>query len=142
MDLVVAGRPPDLRGLASMATRFNELVIVAGPDIAGSASAAGGLASHTRPPRAPGPGTRAPTHPVEIDFQYSDVFGRPSPEAYERLLLDVMAGDASRFMRRDAVEASWAWVTKILEGWQRQGLRWLPEYQSGSCGPVDADRII
>ena len=63
------------------------------------------------------PGTRAQTHPVEMDFQYSDVFGRPSPEAYERLLLDVMAGDASRFMRRDAVEASWAWVTKILEGW-------------------------
>jgi Glucose-6-phosphate 1-dehydrogenase len=45
------------------------------------------------------PGTRAQTHPVEMDFQYSDVFGRPSPEAYERLLLDVMAGDASRFMR-------------------------------------------
>ncbi|MGZ8394317.1 MAG: glucose-6-phosphate dehydrogenase, partial [Nitrospira sp.] len=56
------------------------------------------------------PGTRAQTHPVEMDFQYCDVFGRPSPEAYERLLLDVMAGDASRFMRRDAVEASWAWV--------------------------------
>jgi glucose-6-phosphate 1-dehydrogenase len=54
----------------------------------------------------------------------------------------VMAGDASRFMRRDAVEASWAWITKILEGWQRQGLRWLPEYQAGSCGPVEADRLI
>ena len=67
------------------------------------------------------PGTRAQTHPVEMDFQYSDVFGRPSPEAYERLLLDVMAGDASRFMRRDAVEASWAWITQILEGWQQQG---------------------
>jgi glucose-6-phosphate 1-dehydrogenase len=53
-----------------------------------------------------------------------------------------MAGDASRFMRRDAVEASWAWVTKILEGWQKQGLRWLPEYQAGSCGPVEADRLI
>jgi glucose-6-phosphate 1-dehydrogenase len=88
------------------------------------------------------PGTRAQTHPVEMDFQYSDVFGRPSPEAYERLLLDVMAGDASRFMRRDAVEASWTWITKILEGWQRQGLRWLPQYQAGSCGPVEADRLI
>ncbi|HSB44862.1 MAG TPA: glucose-6-phosphate dehydrogenase [Nitrospira sp.] len=88
------------------------------------------------------PGTRAQTHPVEMDFQYSDVFGRPSPEAYERLLLDVMTGDASRFMRRDAVEASWAWITKILEGWQQQGARWLPEYSAGSWGPVEADRLI
>ncbi|HEY5626920.1 MAG TPA: glucose-6-phosphate dehydrogenase [Nitrospira sp.] len=88
------------------------------------------------------PGTRAQTHPVEMDFQYSDVFGRPSPEAYERLLLDVMAGDASRFMRRDAVEASWAWITNILKGWEQQGARWLPEYTAGSWGPVEADRLI
>lgn len=88
------------------------------------------------------PGTRAQTHPVEMDFQYSDVFGRPSPEAYERLLLDVMAGDASRFMRRDAVEASWAWITQILEGWHQQGLRWLPEYTAGTWGPVESDRLI
>lgn len=88
------------------------------------------------------PGTRAQTHPVEMSFKYSDVFGRPSPEAYERLLLDVMAGDASRFMRRDAVEASWAWITDILDGWAQQGLRWLPEYQAGSWGPVEADRMI
>lgn len=88
------------------------------------------------------PGTRAQTHPVEMDFQYGEVFGRQSPEAYERLLLDVMAGDASRFMRRDAVEASWAWITKILEGWHQQGARWLPEYTAGSWGPVEADRLI
>jgi glucose-6-phosphate 1-dehydrogenase len=88
------------------------------------------------------PGTREQTHPVEMDFQYGEVFGRPSPEAYERLLLDVMAGDASRFMRRDAVEASWAWITKILEGWQQQGARWLPEYAAGTSGPVEVDRLI
>jgi glucose-6-phosphate 1-dehydrogenase len=88
------------------------------------------------------PGTRAQTHPVEMDFSYCEVFGRQSPEAYERLLLDVMAGDASRFMRRDAVEASWAWVTKILEGWEQQKLRWLPEYPAGTWGPVEADRLI
>jgi glucose-6-phosphate 1-dehydrogenase len=88
------------------------------------------------------PGTRAQTHPVEMDFKYGEVFGRPSPEAYERLLLDVMAGDASRFMRRDAVEASWAWITQILEGWQQSGQRWLPEYQAGTWGPVEADRLI
>jgi glucose-6-phosphate 1-dehydrogenase len=88
------------------------------------------------------PGTREQTHPVEMAFKYGEVFGRPSPEAYERLLLDVMAGDASRFMRRDAVEASWAWITRILEAWQQQGTRWLPEYPAGSPGPVEADRLI
>lgn len=88
------------------------------------------------------PGTRAETHPVDMSFKYSEVFGTPSPEAYERLLLDVMTGDASRFMRRDAVEVSWAWVTGILEGWKTQGVRWLPEYPAGSWGPVEADRLI
>jgi glucose-6-phosphate 1-dehydrogenase len=88
------------------------------------------------------PGTRAQTHPVEMHFKYGEVFGRPSPEAYERLLLDVMTGDASRFMRRDAVEASWAWITQILQAWEQLGQRWLPEYQAGTWGPVEADRLI
>ena len=88
------------------------------------------------------PGTKAHTHPVEMDFQYGDAFDAPSPEAYERLLLDVMTGDASLFMRRDAVEASWAWVNDILEGWSTHGHKWLPEYQAGTWGPIEADRLI
>ena len=88
------------------------------------------------------PGSRSKTHPVELDFKYGDTFNAPSPEAYERLLLDVMAGDASLFMRRDAVEASWAWITPILEGWQAFGTKWLPEYAAGSWGPIEADRLI
>lgn len=88
------------------------------------------------------PGTKAQTHPVEMNFKYGDAFAAPSPEAYERLLLDVMAGDASLFMRRDAVEAAWAWVTDILEGWSTYGTKWLPEYPAGTWGPVEADRLI
>ena len=88
------------------------------------------------------PGSKARTHPVEMDFKYGDAFDAPSPEAYERLLLDVMTGDASLFMRRDAVEASWAWVTDILEGWATHGTKWLPEYPAGTWGPVEADRLI
>jgi len=88
------------------------------------------------------PGTKAQTHPVEMHFKYGDVFATPSPEAYERLLLDVMAGDASLFMRRDAVEASWAWITGLLDGWKEQKAKWLPEYQAGTWGPVEADRLI
>jgi glucose-6-phosphate 1-dehydrogenase len=88
------------------------------------------------------PGSKAQTHPVDMNFKYSDAFAAPSPEAYERLLLDVMAGDASLFMRRDAVEASWAWVTDILNGWKEHGTKWLPEYAAGSWGPVEADKLI
>lgn len=88
------------------------------------------------------PGSKARTHPVEMHFKYGDVFGAPSPEAYERLLLDVMAGDTSLFMRRDAVEASWVWITEILNGWRAQSIKWLPEYPAGSWGPVEADRLI
>ena len=87
------------------------------------------------------PGSKARTHPVEMNFKYGDAFGGQSPEAYERLLLDVMAGDASLFMRRDAVEVSWAWVTEILKAWEA-GPKWLPEYPAGSWGPVEADKLI
>jgi len=88
------------------------------------------------------PGSKAKTHPVEMNFKYGDAFDAPSPEAYERLLLDVMTGDASLFMRRDAVEASWTWVTDILKGWEDHGTKWLPEYPAGTWGPIEADRLI
>ncbi len=88
------------------------------------------------------PGSKAQTNPVEMNFTYGEAFGGQSPEAYERLLLDVMIGDASLFMRRDAVEASWAWITPILEGWNASGVKWLPEYRAGTWGPVEADRLI
>ena len=55
-----------------------------------------------------------------MDFHYNSLFGSTSPEAYERLLLDVMTGDATLFMRRDAVEAAWRWVMPILERWAAQ----------------------
>jgi glucose-6-phosphate 1-dehydrogenase len=77
-----------------------------------------------------------------MDFRYGTTFGEQSPEAYERLLLDVMAGDATLFMRRDAVEASWAWVTGILEAWQERGTRWLPQYPAGGWGPLEAEKLI
>ena len=88
------------------------------------------------------PGPRVVISPVEMDFDYGSAFEGQSPEAYERLLLDVVVGDASLFMRRDAVEASWEWVTGILEAWQESGARWLPEYAAGTWGPVEADKMI
>ncbi|MEE9344995.1 MAG: glucose-6-phosphate dehydrogenase, partial [Methylococcales bacterium] len=69
-------------------------------------------------------------------------FGEQSPEAYERLLLDVMAGDATLFMRRDSVESSWVWIDNILDTWMNTSSRWIPEYSSGTWGPLEADRMI
>jgi glucose-6-phosphate 1-dehydrogenase len=88
------------------------------------------------------PGPRVRIYPVKMDFRYGTTFGDQSPEAYERLLLDVMAGDATLFMRRDAVEASWTWVQDILDVWNNSDTRWLPEYPAGTWGPVEADRLI
>jgi glucose-6-phosphate 1-dehydrogenase len=56
------------------------------------------------------PGPHVRVYPVKMDFHYGSTFGGSSPEAYERLLLDVIAGDPTLFMRRDAVEAAWQWV--------------------------------
>jgi glucose-6-phosphate 1-dehydrogenase len=88
------------------------------------------------------PGPKVRIYPVKMEFNYSSSFGGTSPEAYERLMLDVMAGDATLFMRRDAVEAAWKFVMPMLERWQHVRARDLPEYQCGTWGPMEADRII
>jgi glucose-6-phosphate 1-dehydrogenase len=88
------------------------------------------------------PGPKIRIYPVKMEFNYASGFGGSSPEAYERLILDVMAGDATLFMRRDQVEAAWQFVTPILDRWEKVGVRDLPEYQCGTWGPVEADRLI
>ncbi|MBI1845455.1 MAG: glucose-6-phosphate dehydrogenase [Candidatus Rokubacteria bacterium] len=88
------------------------------------------------------PGARGGVHPVEMDFKYSAAYAGSSQEAYERLLLDVMAGDATLFMRRDAVELSWRWVSDVLDAWVATGNRFIPEYPAGGWGPVEAERLI
>jgi glucose-6-phosphate 1-dehydrogenase len=88
------------------------------------------------------PGPRVNVYPVKMDFHYGATFGGTTPEAYERLLLDVMAGDATLFMRRDAVEAAWQFVMPILDRWGQQTGDPLPTYPAGSWGPPEADALI
>ena len=88
------------------------------------------------------PGPRVRIYPVKMEFNYSASYGEVTPEAYERLILDVLAGDATLFMRRDAVEAAWKFVMPILEVWEQRRERFLPEYRSGTWGPMEADRLI
>ncbi len=73
---------------------------------------------------------------VVMDMKYTETFGGEPPEAYERLLLDAMRGDATLFSRRDAVEASWAWITPILERVAQEPPRDFPNYEPGSWGPA------
>jgi len=87
------------------------------------------------------PGPKVRIYPVKMEFNYAS-FGSTSPEAYERLLLDVMAGDATLFMRRDAVETAWRWVMPILEAWSEQADAPLPTYAAGEWGPIEADRVV
>ncbi len=87
------------------------------------------------------PGPRTQPYPVKMDFDYGTTFGDQSPEAYERLLLDVMAGDATLFMRRDVVETAWARIMPFLDAWSGQPGP-LPQYEAGSWGPKEADALI
>jgi glucose-6-phosphate 1-dehydrogenase len=86
------------------------------------------------------PGMRGELHQVSMDFDYARAFQRESPEAYQRLLLDAMVGDATLFAREDEVVAAWTLITPILEEWARGG---EPEpYPAGSWGPDCSDRLI
>jgi glucose-6-phosphate 1-dehydrogenase len=88
------------------------------------------------------PGPHVTIYPVKMDFHYGSTFGGTSPEAYERLLLDVMVGDATLFMRRDAVEAAWRWVMPVLDRWAQRTADPIPVYPAGDWGPAEAERLI
>jgi glucose-6-phosphate 1-dehydrogenase len=75
-------------------------------------------------------------------FSYREAFQMPSPEAYETLLLDVMRGDATLFMRADQVEAAWTVVMPILDVWGNSAKSKLAEYAAGTWGPVEADPLL
>ena len=77
---------------------------------------------------------------VPMDFRYGEVFGGHSPEAYERLLLDAIHGDATLYARGDWVERAWAILTPVLEAW---GARGEPApYEAGTWGPTLADEFV
>src|SRR6266536_43984 len=89
------------------------------------------------------PGTSFRIEPVKMDFHYGTSFGKASPEAYERLLLDAMSGDATLFARRDEVEEAWAFIDPIEEAWHAQeDVPGLFFYAAGSWGPEAADDLL
>ncbi len=88
----------------------------------------------------PGPGGLRLQH-VPLDMSFAEAFGVHQPEAYERLLMDVVRGNPTLFMRRDEVEAAWKWIDPILAAWET--LRDAPKpYTAGSWGPSAAVALI
>jgi glucose-6-phosphate 1-dehydrogenase len=87
------------------------------------------------------PGSQMRVRPVNMEFLYGTSFMSQSPEAYERLILDTMRGDATLFARDDEVEAAWRIVDPILEAWSKDPGP-LPQYPAGSKGPPEADALL
>ncbi len=90
------------------------------------------------------PDTAAQMRTVNMAFHYDDAFGPTAiPEAYERLLLDIVKGDASLFSRGDSIELAWSLIDPILEGWNSDPTTAMAFfYESGSWGPIEANRLL
>jgi glucose-6-phosphate 1-dehydrogenase len=87
------------------------------------------------------PGMQYQIHPVTMDFAYESSFVFDLPEAYERLLLDVLRGDSTLFTRSDELEAAWQFVTPVLEQWAADPTG--PDfYEAGSWGPPAAHDLL
>lgn len=87
------------------------------------------------------PGLATMLQPVQMDFRYGSSFGQESPEAYERLLLDAIIGDGSLFTRDDEVEEAWRLCTAVQEGWDSMPRPEFSNYEAGTWGPAEADRL-
>ncbi len=90
--------------------------------------------------KTPGPELRL--KPVTMDVRYGAVFGGEPPEAYERLLLDAIHGDATLYARGDWVEHAWAVLEPVLRAWSDGGGAKFPNYDVGTWGPAEADAFI
>ena len=88
------------------------------------------------------PGTTISVRPVRMHFSYDAEFGAYTAEAYERLLLEAIAGDATLFIRRDEVETAWKIADSIRIGWENKALTNREFYSAGTWGPIAADDLL
>ncbi len=88
------------------------------------------------------PGLKMQLNPVDMTFNYNDTYSSGIPEGYETLLLDVIEGDATLFMRADQVEAAWEVISPILEMWKDNPSVNFPNYAAGTNGPETAEALI
>lgn len=88
------------------------------------------------------PGLEKEMRAVDMNFHYHDSFERDLPDAYERLLLDALAGDPALFIHRDEIETSWDLVDPIQQAWEADSASPLAAYEPGSTGPEAADELL
>jgi len=88
----------------------------------------------------PGPGGFN-LRPVSLDLSFEETFGLRYPDAYERLLMEVLRGNPALFMRRDEVDAAWTWVDSIIEGWETASQK-VESYVAGSWGPTASSVLL
>jgi glucose-6-phosphate 1-dehydrogenase len=88
------------------------------------------------------PGLVMRLNQVDLKFCYRHAFEIESPDAYETLLLDVMLGDATLFMRADQIEAAWAVIDPVLGAWEEMADQSLGRYEAGTWGPEEAEVLI
>jgi glucose-6-phosphate 1-dehydrogenase len=88
------------------------------------------------------PGTKMRIRPVMMEFHYGTSFMSESPEAYERLIIDAMRGEATLFTRNDEVDAQWSIIDPILQCWHHDRVPELSTYEAGSQGPAEADALL
>ena len=87
------------------------------------------------------PGPKVNMVPLTLDFHYRDVYSHGLPEAYERLLMDCIAGDQTLFIRHDEVTVAWGLLTPVLEAWATKK-KGPYIYKSGTWGPLEADHLL
>jgi glucose-6-phosphate 1-dehydrogenase len=88
------------------------------------------------------PGMQLQLEEVRMDFEYGAAFHERSPEAYERLLLDALRGDASLFTRSDEVEYAWRFITSVHDGWAELSPPTFPNYYPFTDGPAEVQTLL
>jgi glucose-6-phosphate 1-dehydrogenase len=119
------------QSIGSVGVQSNQIILTVQPDEGVSVSLGAKI-----------PGPRMRIRPVIMEFRYGTSFMSESPEAYERLILDAMRGDATLFTRGDEIEALWGIIDPILTAWQDDTTTPIPQYPAGSAGPPEADALL
>jgi glucose-6-phosphate 1-dehydrogenase len=133
-EIVVTLKPVPhvaFKSRGSVGVQPNQVILTVQPDEGVSVSLGAKI---------PGPTMRI--RPVHMEFHYGTAFVSESPEAYERLILDAMRGDATLFTRNDEIEALWGIIDPILSAWHEDTSSPIPQYAAGSGGPEEASSLL
>jgi glucose-6-phosphate 1-dehydrogenase len=119
------------QNIGSVGVQPNQIILTVQPDEGVSVSIGAKI-----------PGASMRIRPVNMEFHYGTSFVSESPEAYERLILDAMRGDATLFTRNDEIEALWGIIDPILNAWHADTESPISQYVAGTAGPAEAEELF